>query len=225
MRVKKYFNLLFSSEHPNKMSKTEKILFYCSILLRVSLGVAIVWAAFNQQWFTLFTSSLAFILTAIPPMIEKNYLIHFPIEFEFLINLFIYTSLFLGEVHGYYTRFWWWDIILHAGSGVVIAICGFLLLYILAKENKVKTSPLISALFVFSFAMAAGAVWEILEFGMDQIFGLNMQKSGLVDTMWDLIVDSIGALVVSIASWAYLKYNKKSFTSNLIDKFRKYNQW
>jgi len=38
-----------------------------------------------------------------------------------------------------------------------------------------------------------GALWEVFEFGMDQIFGMNMQKSGLVDTMGDLIVDAIGA--------------------------------
>ena len=31
--------------------------------------------------------------------------------------------------------------------------------------------------------MMIGAVWEIFEYGMDQTFGLNMQKSGLDDTM------------------------------------------
>lgn len=40
---------------------------------------------------------------------------------------------------------------------------------------------------------------------MDWGFGLNMQKSGLVDTMWDLIVDGVGALVISLLGWGYLK--------------------
>jgi hypothetical protein len=49
--------------------------------------------------------------------------------------------------------------------------------------------------------------WEIFEFSMDQIFGLNMQKpmlgdpSGLTDTMWDMIVNLIGAAIVSLSGW------------------------
>jgi hypothetical protein len=46
---------------------------------------------------------------------------------------------------------------------------------------------------------------------MDSLFGLNMQKSGLRDTMWDLIVDALGALVVSILGYLYLKGYIKLF--------------
>lgn len=42
--------------------------------------------------------------------------------------------------------------------------------------------------------MAIGGIWEIFEFAMDQVFGMNMQKSGLIDPMWDLIVDALGPL-------------------------------
>jgi hypothetical protein len=53
--------------------------------------------------------------------------------------------------------------------------------------------------------LSIGALWEIFEFLMDSLFGLNMQKSGLIDTMWDLIVDALGALVISILGYLYLK--------------------
>jgi uncharacterized membrane protein YjdF len=46
----------------------------------------------------------------------------------------------------------------------------------------------------FCVAMAIGGIWEIFEFAMDQVFGMNMQKSGLIDPMWDLIVDALGPL-------------------------------
>lgn len=61
------------------------------------------------------------------------------------------------------------------------------------------------------FALGVGALWEIFEFTMDSLFGMNMQKpmlgdpSGLTDTMWDLIVDATGALVISVLGWRYLK--------------------
>jgi RNAse (barnase) inhibitor barstar len=58
---------------------------------------------------------------------------------------------------------------------------------------------------------------------MDQIFGMNMQKSGLIDTMWDLIVDSIGGLIASIAGYAFMKGNQRSYFSRLINIFIKDN--
>ena len=67
--------------------------------------------------------------------------------------------------------------------------------------------------------MASGAVWEIFEFGMDQIFGLNMQKSGLQDTMFDLIVDALGGLFVSVLVYKYLKNGERSIVTEFVRKF------
>ena len=52
------------------------------------------------------------------------------------------------------------------------------------------------ALFSFCFAITMGTIWEIYEFGLDQVFGLYMQRSGIVDTMTDLMVDTVGAFFV-----------------------------
>ena len=48
-------------------------------------------------------------------------------------------------------------------------------------------------------------MWEIFEFGMDSLFGLNMQKSGMIDTMTDLIVDAVGAFVGAFSGFLWLK--------------------
>jgi hypothetical protein len=51
--------------------------------------------------------------------------------------------------------------------------------------------------------VAVGTFWAIFEFAVDQVFGSNIQKpmlgdpSGLTDTMWGMIVDALGALVIS----------------------------
>jgi len=39
--------------------------------------------------------------------------------------------------------------------------------------------------------------------------------------MWDLIVAGVGALIVSISGFFYIKYNQINFLSNLIDKIFK----
>jgi hypothetical protein len=43
--------------------------------------------------------------------------------------------------------------------------------------------------------------------------------SGLTDTMWDLIVDTLGALVISISGWWYMHRGTVSFIESWIRKF------
>jgi len=201
-----------------KQITPERIRLALSYFLRLTLLLAIAGATINQSWVVLFVSTLTLFLTFLPAIIERNYKVFLPAEFEFGMIIFIYASLFLGEVHGYYTRFWWWDIILHTSSGIVLGLMGFLVLFTLYEEGKIKAKPITIAVFSFSFALAIGAVWEIFEFGMDNIFGMNMQKSGLIDTMWDLIVDAIGALLASILGFFYLKGETRLFM-RFINKF------
>ena len=52
---------------------------------------------------------------------------------------------------------------------------------------------------------------QLYRSGKEVCFGLNMQKSGLVDTMWDLIVDTIGSGVVALMGFAFLKSGRESF--------------
>ena len=161
-------------------------------------------------------------ITFLPVILGQRFHVKIPHEFESLAVVFVYMSLFLGEVQGYYVRFWWWDIVLHTGSGFLLGVLGFLLVYVLNEKEDVELNlePKFIAFFAFLFAMGMGAIWEIFEFAMDQLFGMNMQKSGLVDTMWDLIVDGIGALVISILGWGFLKTkDRDSFLERWIDSF------
>ncbi len=85
--------------------------------------------------------------------------------------------------------------------------------------------PSFVALFAFLFGLGIGALWEIFEFGMDQTFGLTMQKpmfgdpSGLTDTMWDLIVDALGAFIVSLMGWRYLKQPQRHGFDSWVARF------
>ena len=90
-------------------------------------------------------------------------------------------------------------------------------------------TPGFIAFFAFSFAVAIGALWEIFEFAVDQTMGTSMQKpmlgdpSGLTDTMWDMIVNAIGAAIISISGWWYLKRKRTFFVREWIRKFIKKN--
>ena len=139
----------------------------------------------------------------------------------------IFSALFLGEIRGYYGRLWWWDIALHTTSGGLLGILGVLLVYVLNENPRIDLhmQPGFVAFFAFCFSVAVGAIWEIFEFAMDELAGANMQKhmfddpSGLTDTMWDLIVDTLGAMVVCVTAYIYMKRGTRSAVEQWIQRF------
>lgn len=201
------------------LSLVNKIEIAISFIIRVSLVIAIVREVLMQRWMLLFLTSLALILTFLPALIRRNYKIVLPIEFEFVLTLFVYFSIILGEIKGFYTKFPWWDMALHAISGIILGFIGFLIIYILYTQEKINMSPIFIAIFSFCFSVALGAVWEIFEFSVDSILGMNMQKSGLIDTMWDLIIDSAGAILVAVSGYFYVKGGDSLIFDNLLRKF------
>lgn len=194
-----------------------RIQIVISYFLKISLVLVMIAEIFYGRWPLLYISVLALVLMFLPALIQKNLKIILPVEFEFIIILFIYASVILGEKHGYYERFVWWDMFLHLQSGLLLGLAGFLIVYILYSHDKVKMSPVFVSLFSLCFSIAIGTVWEIFEFFMDRTFGLNMQKSGLVDTMRDLIINCFGALIAALGGYYYVKGGH----SFLFDRFIK----
>jgi len=203
---------------------SEKANYFITMLIRIFLVIAGIGALINRRWALLFITLLTFFITFLPKIIERKYKIDIPVELELISILFIFASLFLGEVHDFYARVWWWDILLHGLSGITLGFIGFLILYVLDKGGRIDTSHFLIAVFSFCFAVAIGSIWEIFEFSMDQIFGLNMQKSGLADTMWDLIVDSLGALIASFTGYFYMS-KKGGVFGKVIRRFEKDNPY
>ena len=187
--------------------------------LQGTLVVAGVLAAIRGSWTVLFASSITLAVIFLPAVLGRNFKLNLPVGFHFIVTLFIYATLFLGEAGDFYERFWWWDVLLHTGSAIVFGIVGFMILYTLYDTNRFVARPFMIGLFSFAFAVDIGAMWEIFEFTMDSFFGLNMQKSGLIDTMWDLIIDSIGALIASTVGYYFIKERGKGFLSRAIKKF------
>lgn len=199
--------------------KKEQFVTYIDGAIKFIILLEIVFALFERQWVTAILSIIILLVVLSPVYLQSQLEFTIPKEFQILIILFIFASLFLGEIHDYYARFWWWDILLHASSGFLLGILGFLLVYVLneSREVSVHMTAHFVAIFAFFFAVGMGALWEIFEFAMDSLFGFNMQKpmlddpSGLTDTMWDLIVDTLGAFCISVFGYLYLWSGKRDF--------------
>jgi hypothetical protein len=203
------------------------VLIVLLVIMSLELGLLV----YESQWVNALLVASIMLVTLSPATLGRRLRVHIPPEFQLLAVLFTFAALFLGEIKSYYERIWWWDIALHTSSGLLLGILGFLLVYILNEDDRVDLHmrPRFVALFAFVFALSVGAVWEIFEFAMDHIFGTNMQKpmfndpSGLTDTMWDLIVDALGATCISIFGWWYMSRRQQSFIEVWIRRFIEHN--
>jgi len=211
---------------------TSKIHRRLTLFLQFIMLLGFAGAIWEQQWLNAAIIAGIIIITLYPILLSRQFDVTIPAEIQLFTIAFVFASLFLGEVHNYYERFWWWDIALHASSGLLLGIIGFLLVYVLNENEKIHLhmQPGFVAFFAFMFAVGMGALWEIFEFAMDQIFGTNMQKpmfgdySGLTDTMYDLILDALGGLIIAIAGYIYLKReSSESFLEIWIKKFNRSN--
>ncbi len=184
-------------------------------LLLAGALIALVFA----QWSLAFVSLATLVLALVPPMLASRWSLTLPLPFLLATTLFIFASVFLGEALEFYDRFWWWDIALHTFSSIGFGLLGFLFVFMLFDGDRFAAPPSAVALIAFCMAMTIGAIWEIFEFLMDQSFGLNMQKSGLLDTMGDLIINGFGGAVASLTGYLYLKRDSAGFLGHGLSQF------
>lgn len=170
------------------------------ILLAFEAGVALL----RGVWPAVFVTFAALLLTVLPGRLANRIGLRLPPSFLAAIALFVLATLYLGEVQDFYNRFWWWDLALHFGSAMGFGILGFLLVFMLFQGDRYAAPPWAVGALSFCLAMTVGVLWEIFEYAMDSLFGLQMMKSGLPDTMGDLVVDAVGAALAALAGVVYL---------------------
>lgn len=194
--------------------------------------------------------------------IQVQFRIELPSVLEVIVLVFVFSAEILGEISSFYEIFPFWDTVLHTMNGFLAAAIGFSLVDLLNRSDRVKfeLSPLYLAIVSFCFSMTIGVIWEFFEFGMDQLFGFDMQKDaivhsissvmldpthtnhairinditqvtvngqdlglggyldiGLIDTMEDLVVNFIGAVVFSVFGFLYVKNRGKK--DSIISRF------
>lgn len=198
-----------------------------AVILEGVMAAELVGLVRTQSWMHVFVTVLLMSVIAAPVLFRGRFGVPIPSELHIFAALFIFATLFLGEVLDFYYRVWWWDLVLHGSAGVLLGLLGFLFVYLVNENELVDVSMRASfvALFAFFFSVGLGTFWEIFEFAMDQTFGLEMQKakwgdaSGLADTMWDLIVDASGAAIMAGAGWLYMRRARRERTNHWLRRY------
>jgi hypothetical protein len=195
-----------------------------TLAIQAVLVVGLVLFVRRRDWENVFLTGAVIALTLLPALLDRRYRILVPPEFQLISAAFVFLSLFLGSAFNFYYRYWWWDVVLHISSGFLLGIIGFVALFLLNRTDRIPRGmrPGFLCFFAVTFAVFLGVLWEIFEFAVDRVApGVNMQsnETGVRDTMWDLIVDTLGAAVVAAMGWAYLRTGRYSFIADGVRAF------
>ena len=175
-----------------------------AIVLQIGILLVTVSALFESQWLVAFNGALVLLLSFAPAIIEHRLRVPLPVELTLITCIFLYASFALGEVRDFYEKIWWWDLALHGISALTVGIIGFLSIYVFYMTRRIRVAAGWIATITFALAVSVGTIWEIFEFAMDWYFGFNMQKSGLTDTMTDLIINGAGAAIAAAIGYFYV---------------------
>ena len=186
--------------------------------LALSLMPALWVAITHANWGTTFLAVTAIVFLLLPFALQAKFDIYVPRVFSFALALFVYATLVSGEMNRFYYDVWWWDLMLHSASAFAFGLIGLIIIRINVSTKTILAKPVILSIFVFSFALMIGVIWEIFEFSGDQLLGLDMQKDGLNDTMTDFIVNTIGALVAAVIGYFYLLLHKETPFDPVLEK-------
>lgn len=225
-----------------KKTKFEIFLYYATLItLVLSIGYIIlrIYQApaisddpnirTKSSYTLMFVQCLLGILALhLPDILERKIKRDVPSPMVIIYIIFLYCAIYLGEVQNFYYTVPNWDNILHTISGAMLGSLGFSIVTLLNNTEKIpiNLSPFFVGLFAFCFAVTMGVMWEFYEYLFDGLLGLNMQKfmledgteligrAALKDTMTDLFVDALGAMIISTLGGLSIKYKTK-----LIDMF------
>lgn len=200
--------------------------FSFSLLFKVSFRIILVVlilyyisANKNNYTFHFISNGTIILLTSLLPDI-LCFIFKFKLSniIDFIIQFFIFMSLFIGKMYKFYSIWPLWDFLLHWISGIILGLLGLTTLKLLVN-NKIYSllSPIFVCIFIFMFSVTGAVIWEFWEFAGDQLFGFDSQLFSLVDTMSDMIIGSVGGFIAAILVYFLIKNNRFKFLNTFIN--------
>lgn len=148
-------------------------LFYIVTLL--SLGYGVYFNDYRIMFLSTFVTLLFLIFDFI--VVRFEYKVSFSLKL--IIFSFLFCSEILGEAFNFYSKYSWWDDMLHFISGIVVTYFGYLIINRFIKD---ESKIFIIALFSFCFSSFFGLFWEFIEFGYDRCLSSDMQKDRVINS-------------------------------------------
>ncbi|MBE5735561.1 MAG: hypothetical protein E7361_03855 [Clostridiales bacterium] len=212
----------------NKILNINTILFAIAVMLGVLTIILLLSVNGMYTSFKMMMAGVYIALCFVPMLLRLIFRWKAPIYIVVTYYCFIVLSTLCGTIYGLYNIISFYDILLHALSGVLLAGFG---LYIYTKGSGDNSKLIITVLFIIGFAVIVGVLWEIWEYLTDEIMLLNSQRhstldgvaltghNAITDTMIDLISDLGGAVLFAVGYVVYaVNRKRKNKGINNLDK-------
>jgi uncharacterized membrane protein YjdF len=122
-----------------------------------------------------------------------------------VIALFIISAIITRTI-GWDNGIWAADKLLHLGAGIVLGWCAVIYYRPLLRQRVALMATAVLA------ALGVGAAWEVFEWALHLLpppFTAGYSAYGLTDTMWDLVMDTLGAALIAILLTGKRRKKKK----------------
>lgn len=190
----------------NKLITTINIIL---IVIAILTSMYLVITRDDQIGLILKDSAIIITIT-LPYILEKVFKIKIENSTKFFYILFVFMAHFLGVTIELYNKIYCFDKITHFLSGVVSAFGAF---FVLVKAKKYDPkSVMFNVLYIIAITLMVASLWELFEYTANILVGGDAQRvalTGVNDTMQDIIVAFLGAILVSIA-YCYECFSNKT---------------
>lgn len=186
---------------PKKQELATRIMQSC-LLIMMFVGI------YLKDMHVVLNAIAALGITFVPNVLTRKYYI----SLDPSLTLWITLAVFLDALGtwSFYETVARWDYLTHALSASVIAAAGYVIIRAIdIYSDELYIPPRFMFVFILLFVLAAGVIWEILEFLTDEMvvkFEMEafLTQHGISDTMRDMFFDLLGALAVAAWGTAYL---------------------
>jgi hypothetical protein len=156
----------------------------------------------------------ALAITLVPALLTRRLDTGVPLGLELALLWLMLADMTFGNWLGLYVRIPWYDKALHLSSSTLIGVIGFLVVYVLHLTGRIQFHPWIDRIAILLVTLGVGAIWEIGEYAVDQLFGRATQGAphfaALDDTMVDLMLDALGGVIGAIVGARYMYSSESS---------------
>lgn len=173
------------------------------IIITICLACMTIVTELNRGIVVILKDSSIVLTLLAPYIIRKLFKLDIDESLILVWIVFIFLAHYLGVICQLYYKIEYFDKVAHTFSGVLSGFVGIMIL------DKVKSKNLIfNIIFILSFTAMVAFLWEVFEFTCNALFGGDAQmvlKTGVTDTMTDMIVAYIGSIFVCF----YYYFRKK----------------
>lgn len=195
-----------------KQSERARVSF--SAIIKIVLLASIIYSIYYNLWRILFINILLLILILIPYFASKKFELNIPVEFEYILFIFIIISFFLGPLRG---------LVIQLFFGLAVAFVGFTIMLIIYHNSKIKVNYSLVIVFSFCLSIALGLFSELIKYYLKIYLKYPIGVSDYTYAMNSLSIVAIGAIIASGLSYLYMKGYRTNLTRFFVNRFKKKN--